>query len=80
MVKTLKDLFEKKAYVNMGQGTDIVFKVAWIGSMSDKEVSENVEAAFKGIQVVLKEKGVGPEDIRRVYLKTYSSPSLPILT
>lgn len=48
--------------------------------MSEKEVAENVEAAFKGIQEILKGKGVATEDIRRVYLKTKLSPSLPILT
>ena len=42
----LNDLVEKKTYVNLGQGSEVIFKVAKISSMSDKEIVDNVEEAY----------------------------------
>lgn len=71
---------EASTYLHIGHGAELTMKVGRINHISHLDNVKNIIKGVKGIVILFKELGLKKSNIRRIYLKTEKSESLPIYT
>ncbi len=68
------------SYINFGKGAEFSLKVGRVLEIDDVANLKNVLFGIRNFLNLIKEMGLVNANVRRIYLKTEKSESLPIYT
>jgi ribosome biogenesis protein UTP30 len=74
----LNSLVHNSTYFVQGNGPEYSIKVARVDKLTDAQLASNVRAGVKGLVKILVERGIKPENVRRVILRGEQTESFPI--
>ncbi len=76
----INNLREESTYLHIGNGAELTLKIGRVHTNDNLDVVKNVLRAMKELLILFKELGLSKNNIRRIYLKTEKSESLPVFT
>ena len=76
----LEDLRENSTYLHIGNGAELTVKIGRLNTNENLDIVKNVLRVVKELLILFKELGLSKTNIRRIYLKTEKSESLPVFT
>ena len=76
----LEELRNASTYIHLGNGAEISFKVGRVKNTTAVECVKNVVKAVRELLILFRELDLTKKNIRRIYLKTEKSESLPVFT
>ena len=76
----LEDLRENSTYLHIGNGAELTVKIGRLNTNENLDIVKNILRVVKELLILFKELGLSKTNIRRIYLKTEKSESLPVFT